>query len=68
MSWVATAIIGSTIISGVASSKAAKAQGKGVDASIAEQRRQFDLNRADLAPFVEGGVNALGRFLYLAGI
>jgi len=65
MSWVATAIIGGAVIGGIASSRAASEQAgaieAGADASVAEQRRQFDLNRADLAPFREGGVNALGR-------
>lgn len=42
--------------------KAASAQAGASQASIDEQRRQFDLNRADLAPFREQGVNALNQF------
>ncbi len=61
MSWVATAIIGGSIIGAVASDRASGAQQQGVDQSISEQRRQFDLNRQDLAPFRQGGVDALGR-------
>ena len=51
---------------GISAQKAAKRQKKGVDQSIEEQRRQFDLNRADLAPFRETGVNALERLNTLA--
>lgn len=67
MSWVAIAIGGSALISGAvgshASDKAAKAQGEASDAAIAEQRRQFDLTRQDLAPYLNTGrqaLNALG--------
>lgn len=61
----AAAIIGGSLISGFsasrASKRAAEAQQAGIDQSIAEQRRQFDLNRADLAPFRETATGALGR-------
>lgn len=64
MTGVATAIIGSSLISGVvgsrASRRAASAQARGDAAGIAEQRRQYDLNRADLAPYREAGTGALG--------
>lgn len=60
-----TAIIGASIIGGISSSRSARrasqAQQQGIDQSIAEQRRQFDLNRSDLEPFRQGGINALGR-------
>ena len=65
MSWVTTAIIGGSVIAGVSSVLASNAQQEGIDASIAEQRRQFDLNRQDLAPFRQGGVDALGRLSQL---
>jgi len=65
MSFVATAIIGGSIIGAGASilgsNAIADASQAGTDAAIGEQRRQFDLNRQDLAPFRETGVNALGR-------
>ncbi len=61
MSWVATAIIGSAVIGGVATVLASDAQQEGVDASVAESRRQFDLNREDLAPFRATEAAALGR-------
>ncbi len=61
MSWVATAIIGSAVIGGVVSSRASDVQQEGIGESIAEDRRQFDLNRADLAPFRKTEAAALGR-------
>jgi len=65
MSWAAAAIVGSAVIGGVASSraagKAADAQKQGFDAATAEQRRQFDLIRADTAQQREVGGNALTR-------
>lgn len=61
MSFGVTAIVGSTIIGAAASIKSSKIQARSSDAAIAEQQRQFDLNREDLAPFRESGVNALGR-------
>ena len=66
MSAIATAIIGGAIIGGVASNRAAGEVAEGTEASIAESRRQFDLNRADIAPFRESGVNALSRLNQLA--
>ncbi len=55
-----------TIIGGIlgsnAASDAASAQVGASNAAIAEQRRQFDLLRGDLAPFQEQGVNALNQF------
>lgn len=44
---------------------AAKAANKGSDAAIAEQRRQFDLTRGDLLPFLEGGKEGLNMLLPL---
>lgn len=44
-----------------AASKAANAQTAASDAAIAEQRRQFDLSRADQAPWMQAGGRALGQ-------
>jgi hypothetical protein len=49
------------VIGGKAEKKAAKAQERGQQAQIAELRRQFDLQRADLAPFREASNFALQR-------
>lgn len=48
---------GASIISG---NKAANAQKKAADQQIAEQRRQYDQDRADLAPYRGIGTGALG--------
>jgi hypothetical protein len=61
MAVTAIAIVGGAVIGAVASGRASEAQQEGVASSISEQRRQFDLNRQDLAPFVRGGTQALGR-------
>lgn len=71
MSFVAAAVIGSTVISGVVQSNAAKSasrtQSAAADAGIAEQRRQFDAVQELMAPFVQTGTDALSRQAALAG-
>ena len=61
--WGSAAIVGSTIVGGVMSSraagKAADAQGAAADASIAEQRAQFEAMQRVLKPYVEAGNPAL---------
>ncbi len=68
----AAAIIGGSIISGAAgsrsASKAAKAQAKGQEAGIAEQRRQFDITQQSLAPFQSAGTAALEQQRILLGL
>ncbi len=61
MPWgaVAAAVIGG-VMSNQAAKKGAKASEKGGAASIAEQRRQYDLSRADQAPWMQHGQKALG--------
>jgi hypothetical protein len=51
----------SGIIGSKASSKAAKAQTQAADATVAEQRRQFDQTRADQQPWMQAGQNALSQ-------
>lgn len=59
----AIAIAGAAVVGAgatlAAGSKAAKAQRQAADASIAESRRQYDQDRADLAPWRQAGQNAL---------
>lgn len=68
----AAAIVGGSVLSGVlgsrSASKAAKAQTAGQDASIAEQRRQFDATQANLQPFQQAGENAIGAQQDLLGL
>ena len=63
--WVAGAVIGSSLIGSMASSDAAdtaaQASGAASDASIAEQRRQYDLTRADYAPYITSGQSAVNQ-------
>jgi hypothetical protein len=47
-------------LGGKGASKAAKAQTQASDAAIAEQRREYDLGRADLAPYRDAGGQAIG--------
>lgn len=61
MSWVAAAVVGGAVISGVASNRAAKKSAKGPKNAVREQRRQYDQTREDFAPWREAGTNALAR-------
>ena len=62
---VAAAIVGGAVVTAGASyassSKASKAAGQASDASVYEQRRQFDLVRRDTAPVRELGAGAIGQ-------
>jgi hypothetical protein len=44
-----------------AAETAARASGQASDASIAEQRRQYDLSRADQAPYLAAGTGAVNQ-------
>lgn len=76
---MAGAIIGSAVIGGAASlfagseqadaaRDAAGLQAQATQLSIAEQRRQFDLAREDLAPYRETGTAALAQYGALYGV
>lgn len=70
---IETAIIGgAAAISGLAgasaSRSAARAQQQAADAATAEQRRQFDLSRQDLAPYREVGTGALNQLAAQFGV
>lgn len=56
-----TALAGTVIQSGAASD-AAQAQTDATNASIGEQRRQFDLTREDYAPYREAGKRGLAQY------
>jgi hypothetical protein len=63
MSWGAVIVAGGALLGGVVASSgarsAANASAQGDAAAIAEQRRQYDLNRSDLAPYRAAGTGAL---------
>ena len=61
MAWVAAAAIGGALISANAMGDAADTQAESSAASVAEQRRQFDLQREDGAPYRTAGANALSQ-------
>jgi len=76
MPWGYAAVAAGTIVAGKmssdaqkeASSEASAAQQESTEASIAEQRRQFDEMKATLAPYVEGGETALTQQMALVGL
>ena len=72
MSFVAAAIVGSAVVSGVvqsrSASKAAGAQTASAQAGIEEQQRQFDALQLLMKPYVETGATALGQQAALIGV
>jgi hypothetical protein len=76
MGWVATAIIGGSVISAVggyyaqksASEEASGAQRSASEAAIAEQRRQQAESERLLAPYMQAGQAALGQQQALLGL
>lgn len=61
MSWVATAIVGTAVVGGIASNKAAKTQANAANQASEMSDAQFQQNREDYAPWREAGVTALGQ-------
>jgi len=62
MPWiVGGAILGSTLLSSSAAGDAANAQAASAGQGMAEQRREYDLARADAAPYRAAGSSALDR-------
>jgi hypothetical protein len=72
MSWIAAAVVGSTVVSGAmqsrAAGRAADTQSASAQAGIDEQRRQFDAVQALLRPYVETGETALSQQAALIGV
>lgn len=76
MSGIATAIVGSAVIGGTMSSRAAKKSAKtaasaeleSTQMSIDEQRRQFDKIQELLSPFIQSGTTALSQQQALIGL
>jgi hypothetical protein len=69
MTWGYVAVAAATVVGGAmasdaagdAADTAAQASREASDASIAEQRRQYDLNREDQAPYLAAGTGAVNR-------
>lgn len=64
---IGASLLGSAM-QGDAAEDAASAQNQSTAAAIAEQRRQFDLNRADTAPYRSAGKSAVNRLAQLLGL
>lgn len=62
------AILGGSLISGGLGAAGSSAQGAAGKKALAEQQRQFDLSRADLAPYREVGSAALEQLASALGI
>lgn len=70
---LAAAVVGggsllSSVIGGIFGNKASKAQAKAAAAALAEQRRQYEQDRQDLAPWREAGGSALARLVSEYGL
>lgn len=65
MAWVAVAVVGTSVISGISNANAAKsaasAQVDAADRAAQESSRQFELTRQDNMPWHDAGVGALGQ-------
>lgn len=61
MSGIATAIVGSAVISGYVANKASKSQQAGVDEANDIQREQYAQQREDFEPWRQAGLVALDR-------
>jgi hypothetical protein len=59
--WVAGAVVGSSVIGGIASSQAAKTQARAADAATQLQRDMFERQLELGRPWQEAGVNALAK-------
>lgn len=76
MAWVATAIVGGSVITGMmasdaqesAAQTAAGAQTQASEASIAETRRQFDIVQNLLKPYVSAGTESIAAQRALLGL
>jgi hypothetical protein len=64
----AAAAIGGAAMQSNSAKKASTAQGRSEERALEEQRRQYDLTRADTAPYREGGAAAVSRISDLLGI
>lgn len=69
---MSVAAVGGAVVGGLfaadAASSAAGAQSKAAKLSTAEQKRQFDLTRADNAPWMNAGTAGVNRLQYLLGL
>lgn len=62
------ASLGGAVLGSNASKKAAQTQQQAAQEAIAEQRREFDLNQKNLAPFITEGQQSISRLGDLLGV
>lgn len=65
---IAAGTVGGALISSGAEGKATEAIVASEERATAEQRRQFDITREDLAPWLTTGKEALGQYAGLLGV
>lgn len=68
MTWVATAVIGSAVIGGIASKRAAKKQAGAAEQAGRLSQAQYEQSRNDLAPYRATGTMANTRLQELLGL
>lgn len=68
MTWMAAAVIGSSLIGSMAAGDAADAQAEAAAASDATQRYMYDKTREDTAPFRDNGLAASNRLADMMGL
>ena len=69
MAWIGGALaLGGALISSGSAGDAADTQAGATASATAEQRRQFDLNRSDLAPYRDAGGAAINKLSQLMGL
>jgi hypothetical protein len=67
MTWVATAVIGSTAVGLYSANKAAKTQSQAAGQAADISQQQYEQTREDQAPYREAGYNALANLQRTAG-
>ena len=67
MTWVATAVIGSTAVGLYSANRAAKTQSNAANQAADVSQTQYDQTREDQAPYRVAGVNALNQMQKTAG-
>ena len=63
MTFMAAAVIGSSLIGAYSSNKAAKAQTAAANRAADLQQQQYEQTRTDQAPYREAGYNALNKLI-----
>jgi hypothetical protein len=68
MTWMATAVVGSSVVGAIGANMAAGQQADASRAATEAQRQMFDQQMANQRPYMQGGNAALSQLQYLLGI